>query len=431
MTAEIAVLNKEAIALAADSAVTMSGPSGRKIFQSANKIFALSKRYPVGIMVFGNANFMDVPWETIIKKYRSSLGEKGFDDCEDYAKDFFSYLTKASRLFPASQQDKYFSNTLESYFTHLRTQIIKKVQSRQEQAGSIDEEQVRLLVSERISALHEKLGKYTYLPKMDAKFEASLATKYRLKIEEIRGKVFEQLPLSETDSLKLKDIAVEIFCRMGQDVFHSGISGVVIAGFGHDDIFPRLYAYYAEGIVRKRVKYFKSGEQVISHDSASAIMPFAQDEMVCSFMEGVVPGYEKEIERYLNDICHEYPKAILDSIVSLAEEERNRIKENLGQLSEEWLKNYKKRLDTYRTEHFVDPVINVVSVLPKDELATMAETLVNLTSFRKKVTIEEETVGGPIDVAVISRGDGFIWIKRKHYFKPDLNQNFFSNYRRH
>jgi hypothetical protein len=41
--------------------------------------------------------------------------------------------------------------------------------------------------------------------------------------------------------------------------------------------------------------------------------------------------------------------------------------------------------------------------------------------------MDAETVGGPIDVAVISKGDGFIWIKRKHYFKPELNPHFFKN----
>ena len=33
-----------------------------------------------------------------------------------------------------------------------------------------------------------------------------------------------------------------------------------------------------------------------------------------------------------------------------------------------------------------------------------------------------------MDVAVISKGDGFVWINRKHYFKPELNASFFSNY---
>ena len=70
----------------------------------------------------------------------------------------------------------------------------------------------------------------------------------------------------------------------------------------------------------------------------------------------------------------------------------------------------------------------VVHGLPKDELAAMAESLINLTSFKRRVSMEEETVAGPIDVAVISKGDGFIWIKRKHYFQPELNQQFFENY---
>jgi hypothetical protein len=44
------------------------------------------------------------------------------------------------------------------------------------------------------------------------------------------------------------------------------------------------------------------------------------------------------------------------------------------------------------------------------------------------VTFTTETVGGPIDVAVITKGDGLIWIKRKHYFDKELNHAFFANY---
>jgi hypothetical protein len=77
------------------------------------------------------------------------------------------------------------------------------------------------------------------------------------------------------------------------------------------------------------------------------------------------------------------------------------------------------------------PVIDSVASLPTDELAAMAESLVNLTAFKRRMTsVETDTVALPIDVAVISKGDGFIWIKRKHYFEPALNQHFFSNYYR-
>lgn len=75
MTAEIAIMNKEALALAADSAVTLREEKGQKIFTSANKIFTLSKYHPIGIMVYGSAKFMEVPWKTIIKIYRNYYKE--------------------------------------------------------------------------------------------------------------------------------------------------------------------------------------------------------------------------------------------------------------------------------------------------------------------------------------------------------------------
>lgn len=55
-------------------------------------------------------------------------------------------------------------------------------------------------------------------------------------------------------------------------------------------------------------------------------------------------------------------------------------------------------------------------------------TAISLTSLVRRMQPGEETVGGPVDVAVISKGDGFVWINRKHYFKPELNASFFSNY---
>lgn len=54
--------------------------------------------------------------------------------------------------------------------------------------------------------------------------------------------------------------------------------------------------------------------------------------------------------------------------------------------------------------------------------------MVELASLKKRVSREVETVGGPIDVAVVTKIDGFIWIKRKHYFDFSLNRAFYSRY---
>jgi hypothetical protein len=59
------------------------------------------------------------------------------------------------------------------------------------------------------------------------------------------------------------------------------------------------------------------------------------------------------------------------------------------------------------------------------ELESLAEELINITSVKRKFSSGTESVGGPIDVAIISRIDGFVWIGRKHYFQPNLNPRYF------
>ena len=54
----------------------------------------------------------------------------------------------------------------------------------------------------------------------------------------------------------------------------------------------------------------------------------------------------------------------------------------------------------------------------------------NLTSLKRRVTPASETVGGPVDVAVISKGDGLVWMKRKHYNAAELNPRYFERDRK-
>ncbi len=69
--------------------------------------------------------------------------------------------------------------------------------------------------------------------------------------------------------------------------------------------------------------------------------------------------------------------------------------------------------------------MRIIGSLPVDEMAELAETLIMLESLKEKVTRPTESVGGPIDVCVISKSDGFVWNKRKHYFEHGLNPHYF------
>ena len=109
MTAVVGILNKQAIAIAADSAVTIDGSNGRKIFNKANKVFTLSKFHPVGIMIHNSASFMATPWETIIKIYRRQLGKVSFATIQDYLDNFIIFL-RAKSFFTTSEVQTAFMN---------------------------------------------------------------------------------------------------------------------------------------------------------------------------------------------------------------------------------------------------------------------------------------------------------------------------------
>ena len=156
------------------------------------------------------------------------------------------------------------------------------------------------------------------------------------------------------------------------------------------------------------------------------IIPFAQGrEDAYAFMEGVNPRYKSRFDlALLTMLDHLWKWLAENDLKHLGNRRKNHIRQFMHMAGHA----FEERMTKDRRRNFVDSVVEAVGALPKDELASMAEALVNLTLFRLRVSMKIETVGGPIDVAVISKGDGFVWIKRKHYFRPELNLGFIENY---
>ncbi|WP_221919078.1 hypothetical protein, partial [Vibrio cholerae] len=106
------------------------------------------------------------------------------------------------------------------------------------------------------------------------------------------------------------------------------------------------------------------------------------------------------------------------------EEVRDRIKTEYENKIQEKSFDISQDTRNFIQNNYINKVVDMIQHLPKNEMAYMAESLVNLTAFKRKVSNDSDTVGGPIDVAVISKGDGFVWVKRKYYFNNELNINY-------
>lgn len=429
MTAQVVIMNKEAVALASDSAVTI-GRAGEKIFQSANKLFALSKYNPVGVMVYGNASFMGVPCETIVKLYRKEIGKKRFDNLKQYVNDFIAFLDNGNPLFPEHIQKEFVQNAIFAYFNLIKqgiTEEVAKILKTKRKIGIRDTQKVISQVISQHNDLWENTENVPTIPKKHVKV---IAQEYSSIIEKAISEVFEKLPLTKKNLSLLRKLATTLFTKVPEKLESELTTGIVIAGFGEKDIFPALETLEIEQIAKNKLKYKRARFKNLDYFKPTAsIIPFAQKEMVQTFMEGIDPDLRVYAYTYLQKMFSELPEAIVDSIKKYNTAEKQLLKNKLKEICSKVFEDYRKYVQDYTRENNILPVVNVVSVLPKDELASMAETLVNLTTFKRRVAATKETVGGPIDVAVISKGDGFVWIKRKHYFQAELNPSFFIKYK--
>jgi hypothetical protein len=138
MTAEVAIMNRMGIALAADSAVTLGIG---KTYNTADKLFALSKFHPVGIMMYNNARIMDIECETIIKSYHDFLGTKSFDTLSEYARDFLHYL-ETFPYFSEEHLRSYFRSLCRITFSHVLSEFLDKLHKEFDGKENIENAQI-------------------------------------------------------------------------------------------------------------------------------------------------------------------------------------------------------------------------------------------------------------------------------------------------
>lgn len=154
MTAEIAILNKNGVALAADSAVTVSGYEKQKIWPSAEKLFSMSSPDPIGIMVYGGAELLGVPWETVIKSYRRSNPGISRRTLAGHAKHFMGYLDGNRVLFPAQAQTTHLRMQVRGYFGFLVECIRDAARKHIEEKKAFSGSDTKALVSRVIEHSH-------------------------------------------------------------------------------------------------------------------------------------------------------------------------------------------------------------------------------------------------------------------------------------
>ncbi|MCP4196207.1 MAG: hypothetical protein GY762_03575 [Proteobacteria bacterium] len=284
MTAEVGVMNRLGVALAADSAVTI-GPRAKKIYTSAEKLFQLANKAPVGVMVYGNANYLNVPWETIIKSYREHLGENTYDSIKEYSDDVIQFIANEHKLFSKERQEAYVSIVARQFFNYL-VDTLKTRLDEQLHEDELDDKRIRVVFREIVKQELKQITSQDMLVGLPENFFDIVQDQYREIIEQTRDQVFGSLPRTKWTNVKLVEAVSEV---LGRDITAGIDSGIVIAGFGDLEHFPSLIEMHIEGMAANHPLICRKREITIDDGLAGSIIPFAQQEMVVTFMEGIDP----------------------------------------------------------------------------------------------------------------------------------------------
>lgn len=414
MTSEVLMLNKDAVVIAADSAVTTGHDPHPRYSKAANKIFDLSIHGNVAVTIFAAAEVDLVPWELVLKQFRRhDSNNPQLSKLEDYATAFVAWLENNTCLFPGTVQ----TGQLKKRFFRSAGVVLEQIEELFPDFADVNKttaerviawESGRVIVAKALEELPYQLP----LTGDDHQYICDQST---ILLPELASIVADSKSYEHAIIPELIPLAIDYLVKKPTEFL--SYSGLVFAGYGADEIFPSFVHIEVYGHIGSTLLWKEVNRYAITHDNDALILPFAQSSMIDRFTDGFDSAVRRSIHSRSLESFNEVVSDLAASGVAIPGDIAKAIIEKRHSdfmsawCTENWNKNF----------HPLRRVLNSLSV---SEMGHLAESLLVLEELRERVTSPSESVGGPIDVAVVTKAEGLLWLKRKHFFDPGLNQRY-------
>ena len=184
---------------------------------------------------------------------------------------------------------------------------------------------------------------------------------------------------------------------------------LVFAGYGETEPYPSICKCVVTGIKEGKIQYDK-GISIISDNQESKIFAEGQPDII----EAITYGVQT---KRIDDICNRLSK-LIKKLVKLQNQYQNTPNLHLDAIDDGTIRQeVKEVIDNSKELHFKQ-LKDLVKGYNLQEMACLAENLIKATELHRKITFQQESVGGLIDLAVITREDGFQWLNRKSWYEP-------------
>lgn len=415
MTAIVGILNRRGAVVAADSAVTVNGRNGNKTYNTATKIFPLSNQHPVGVMIFSSASFMGTPWDIIFKLYLARKGDQPFNSLKECADDFLLFLKNEGYFAGNEIQKEYFCSEISSFYYSIKEVVASKMEELVDEDENCTAEQLfaryKAIILEELRRNVEEFKEHGMNPEF-TDYTLSMMRSYAKENlddwEELRNE--EQLPEGMRDEWE------NGFYEYLKSTSYINGTGIVFVGYGKNDIYPALLSVYVSGAFDRRLRYYyeENDACIINPERSAFIIPFAQEDVMQNLMRGIHPAFRQMISATVRQSTE---KAKMKLAERLREEgvSEDIIQRMIDADLEDISNDFDEQVEAYSQSEFVSGIVDAVDSFNLEDMASMAESLIEVTNLQRHISSSEETVGGPVDVAVITRTDGFMWVKHKQW----------------
>ena len=405
MSSGIVIMNKSGVAVAADSAVTIGSRSA--IFNTAQKLFQVGQ-LPVSIVNYGSGLMMKVPVDVLYKEFSHHVGNKIVKNTiEEYGRYFLDYLTSERQYFNFPKNEII---TIKGWINNLLKALLKNItaQQKSEEKDAHVEENFQTLLNQCKGESRTDVENPLSVHYIQKQYPDSFHDVYIEYASYYFDRNFKINPLSDWDKKvieKLIDIGGKIARRY---YYYPQKTGICFVGYGEKQIYPSLFHFRFFGILQDRPVYFIEQTITIQDNRDSCLLPLAQTDII----DLIVDGTNDEIQSYYFDMYkNQYAKFLQQQLSEVKTDAFD-------------FQTFKKAFEEFtdsleyvfpeKSKIFTQKLLATVRHLPIPDLGLLAEDLIHIQSIRRKYESDEDwngTVGGPTDVALITKVGGFVWVK--------------------
>jgi hypothetical protein len=381
-------MNASAIAMAADTAVSIPYGTGTKTYTRARKLLPLHETQPVAVMVWDAPGHLLLPWEVIVGEFRKTH-QAVLNELDQYVGAFFDFVDTESGKWAADTDEATLLETVLDPEIYVLHQLWR---------GRLDAED-RPDTNAAIAASAVAVGQEFAAVTREKQLEGDRWTRQQASdLTSLDPAIREHFAAGANDLWNNLDTAAraELVALARERMVHilgdeRGSSGLAFAGYGSNELLAQARVWRVSGRLAGKTRRVERRRFTISRDQPSIIVPIGQEGVINSFLKGIHP----DVDKLVSDLVRTFT-------------------DQLG--GEDLAVGVKARFDSEVAKRGQE-VARAVEFLPAGDLAIVAGDLIRMTALRNRATITADTVGGPIDVILLSRAEGFRWVEPPDGFR--------------